>query len=381
MKILPYVKKMNTRLTNMLLIYSVMLLLGGNYLLYSFFELGAARNLIRAAAAGLMLVLLVFRLLEGRIRRRQVLMLLLAGWQILSGGTNGLNIAFLLILTVVVAGYREIRFTEVVLWTMAALTAVVLLSLLLGIEQDLVYRVGNRIRHKLGFVNVNSASMFFFTGLTVYLLFRDRKVSLADMTAVTVIEVILFLFTDSRTPLLGMLLMVGLCLLLPKISREVCLRCCRIGITLLFLSSFLWSLPLVNSDLFNKILSLRPQYFSEYITGQSLWTFLLGGSRQSEIDNGFLLLLFNTGIVVYGAVFLAVQSAAAHLIRKGSSVKLAYLLTMLCCSVLEGSAVRPELLCAPVLWVLVLEAQPKEGPESLLLTKGKAWIAPYLDKD
>jgi len=375
MDILQSVRKLNTKPVNTALIYSVIALLGLNYLLYSFFELGGVRNLVRAAAAGLMLVLLLLRLADGSIRRRQVLMLLLAAWQILSGGTNGLNIAFLLILTVTVAGYRECRITTVVFWVMTGLTAVVALSLLVGIEVNEVYRVGDRIRHKLGFINVNSASMFFFTLLAAYLLHRDKKVKLWELAAVMAIEAVLFVFTDSRTPLLCLGIMIVLYLVMPRIPEKVLRICCRVGIALLFLTSYLWVLPVVNSPLVNKILSLRPMYCDEYFRSQNAWTFLLGGTRIKELDNGYLLLLFNTGVIVYSGVYFLVRSAAENLYSRGDYLALAYVIAMLACSVLEGSAVRPELLCAPLLWVLILEALPGESAPSFLLAKVRNRLA------
>lgn len=380
MDILYPVRKLNTKPVNMVLIYSVIFLLGLNYLLYSFFDLGGVRNLVRAAAAGLMLLLLLLRLSEGALRRRQVLMLLLAAWQIVAGGTNGLNIAFLLILTAAVAGYRECRITDVVFRVMVVLSVVVLGSLLLGIEANEVYTVGTRTRHKLGFVNVNSASMFFFTTLSAYLLCRGSKAGLADLAAVLGVELVLYFFTDSRTPMLGLFLMAALYLLLPRLPERVVTVCCQLGIAVLFLTVYLWSLPVINSELVNKLLSLRPMYCDEYFRSQSALTFLLGGSRVGELDNGFLLLLFNTGIFVYTAIYFTVQSAARSLIGRGEHMKLAFLITMLSCSVLEGSAVRPELLCAPVLWVLVLEALPGGEEESLLLARTEAWLAKRLTK-
>ena len=114
MDILQTLRKVNTKPVNLILIYSVIGLLGLNYLLYSFFDLGGIRNLIRAAAAGGMLLLLLLRFADDKLGRRQVVMLGLAACQILLGGTNGLNIAFLLILTVVVAEYPRCRVSTVV---------------------------------------------------------------------------------------------------------------------------------------------------------------------------------------------------------------------------------------------------------------------------
>ena len=43
------INRINTRTVRMVLIYSVVALLGGNYLLYAFFELGNIRNIVRTA--------------------------------------------------------------------------------------------------------------------------------------------------------------------------------------------------------------------------------------------------------------------------------------------------------------------------------------------
>lgn len=381
MDILQPIRKLNTKAVNLGLIYSVILLLGLNHLLYSFFDLGGIRNLVRAGAAGVMLLLLVLRLAEGSIRRRQVVMLLLAAWQILSGGTNGLNIAFLLILTVAVAGYRDCDISRVVFRVMVVLTAVMLGSLLLGIEENEIYTVGTRTRHKLGFVNVNSASMFLFTLLSAYLLHRDQKTKPVELAVVMGIEILLYVFTDSRTPLLGLAMMIAMYLLLPKLPERVVRQGFRIIIAMLFLTSYLWTLPVVNSEFGNILLSRRPLYCDEYFRNQSAWTFLFGGTRIPELDNGYLLLMFNVGVMVYTAVYFLIQSAAEHLLSRKQYMKLAFVITMLCCSVLEGSALRPELLCAPILWVIILQALPGEGAESTLITRGSAWLARRLGKD
>ena len=258
---------------------------------------------------------------------------------------------------------------------MVGLTALVAVSLLLGIQENEVYQVGNRIRHKLGFENVNSASMFLFTLLTAYLLHRGEKAGVLDLAAVMVLEVISFLFTDSRTPLLGLILMVALYLVIPRIPENIARWIARVAVALLFLTPYLWPLPVVNSDLVNKILSLRPMYCDAYFRGQNALTFLVGGSRLKELDNGYLLLMFNTGVIVYTVIYFQVQSAVENLCRGGKRMELAFVLTMLACSVLEGSAVRPELLCAPLLWILILEALPGKGRPSLIMTRVRGWLS------
>lgn len=380
MDILQTVRKVNTKPVNTVLIYSVVCLLGLNYLLYSFFDLGSVRNLVRAAAAGLMMILLLFRLTEGNIRRRQVLMLLLAGWQILAGGTNGLNIAFLLILTAAVAGYQDCRITTVAFFVMVGLTLVMLGSLLLGIEENEVYTVGTRTRHKLGFVNVNAASMFLFTTLASYLIWRNKQVKLVELGAVMGLELLVYIFTDSRTPLLGLVLMLALYLLLPKIPVKAVNICCRVGIAILFLTSYLWVLPQVNSPLVNTLLSLRPMYCDEYFRSQNALTFLLGGTGVPELDNGYLLLLFNTGVVVYTAIYFVIQNAVKNMACCGEYMKVSFVVAMLAIGVLEGAALRPELLCAPLMWVIVLEALPGQGKESLILEWIQNWLAARLHK-
>lgn len=375
MDILQPLQKWNTKPVNMVLIYSVISLLGLNYLLYSFFDLGSVRNLVRAAVAGLMLILLVLRLAEDKIHRREMLMLLLALWQILMGGTNGLNLAFLLILTVILAGYRECRIATVVFRVMTALSVLVALCLVLGIEENEIYTVGTRTRHKLGFINVNAASMFFFSALAAYLLHRGGKVKLWEIAIVLAVEGLIFVFTDSRTPLLCLVIMAALYLLLPRLPEKAVRLCCRVGIGLLFLSPYLWVMPVFNSPLVNKILSLRPMYCDEYFRSQNAFTFLLGGTRIPELDNGYLLLLFNIGVILYTAVCFLVRNAAERLHSGGEYMPLAYAITMLLCSVMEGSVLRPELLCAPLLWVILMGALPASDKPSFLAARARLFLS------
>lgn len=378
MDVKKLIDQANLRSVNIVLISCALSLLGLNFLLYSFFDFGGVRNLVRAAAAGCMMILLVFRLAENSIRRPQVLMLFLAMFQILLGGTNSLNIAFLLILTVTVLSIHEIDVPRLVFWIMTGLTALVIVCLLLGIVPDEVYTVGTRTRHKLGFVNVNGASMFLFTMLCSYLLFRGDAVRLWELAVVCAVELFIFRLTDSRTPLLGTAALIAMLLLVPRMPEKVSLFCVRAGVTVMFLTAFIWPLPALNSTLGNKILSLRPEVFTDYIANQSALTFLFGGSRVSEIDNAFLLLLYNTGFAVYTTVYCVVLKACENLLKKKSYMKLVYVLTILICSAFEGSAIRPELLCAPLMWIIIFENLPDRGSESILILRAKQWLQPKM---
>lgn len=372
MDMLQTVRKINNRAVNIGLVYSVILLLGLNFLLYSFFDLGALRNLVRAAVAGLLGILLLFRLLDGKIRQRQILMILLALCQILLGGSSSLNIAFLLILSAAAAGYSQSRITTVVFRVMVVLSAVVLLSLILGIEKNEVYTVGTRTRNKLGFVNVNAASMFFFTLFSSYLLLRGEKARWIELTLALGLSWIVYFFTDSRTPMLGMLLMVAMYLVLPRIPQRARRILVYVAIALLFVTPYIWTIPMVHEGIIDTILSWRPQYCNAYFRDQSAVTYLVGGSRLAELDNGYLLLMFNAGIIVYMDIYFLVQSAVKNLEKNKKYMQLSYVLMMLAISVMEGAAIRPELLCAPLLWFLIIDNLSGKGRESLLL----AWIRP-----
>lgn len=349
-------QKLNNKINNWINI-AVLFLLTLNYLFYSFFDLGHLRNYVRLLVSAMLVFMLAFQLLENRFKRRHVVLLLFAAYQIFVGGTNSLNIAFLVLIVLTMREDENKTVFRQAFAVLAVFAVVVILCLALGIEKNYNYISDvddSRERNTLGFVNVNGAGIFAFSLEAAYLLSR-QKVKWLHLGIVAVAAVVMYRLTDSRTPFLGIVIMMVLWLVLPVIPRKWAKCCLWVGIGLLFVTPAVWPLPFVNSEPGNFVLSSRPEFFSSYMEQQSIVTFIFGGSRVAEIDNGYLLLLYNCGVIVYLAIALAVAKASETMLEKGKFMELAFLSAMLVCAVFEGSFLRPELLCAPLLWGIVFD--------------------------
>ncbi len=331
----------------------VLFLLAINFLLFSFFDYLLLKNVIRLGIVLLLGLMLAVQLYKKSFKQTHIVLFFISLFLFLIDSSLAYNLLFLSLMVLAFHIVEERYFYKTAFLISALLTVVVLFCLLVGWQTPWIFTVPDtlRTRNTLGFSNVNSASIFFFS-LMISFLFAPKKVTFWHLGAVTVGSVVLFIITDSRTPLLGMLLLVFIYLLLPRIPEKWSLGCFYTGIILLFATAFLWTLPFVNTPIINSLLSGRPRYFISYIQQQNVWTFFFGGSNTPEIDNFYLLLLYNVGIFLYGFICWTLLRVGRQLIKTGRFLEISFVVSMLVCGIFEATLLRPELICVPLFWVI-----------------------------
>ncbi len=346
-------------------------LLAVNYLLFSFFEYGALKNIIRLGIVLIFGLMLAVQFYKKTFKRTHIVLFFISLLLFLIDSSLAYNLLFLILLVLAFHTVDERYFYKVAFFISFALALIVLFSLLTGLQTPWIYTDADtlRTRNTLGFTNVNSASIFFFS-LMVSFLFAPKKVTFWHLGAVTVGSIILFIITDSRTPLLGMLLLLFIYLLLLRIPEKWSLRCFYAGVILLFATAFLWTLPFVNTPIINSLLSERPRHFANYIQQQNVWTFFIGGTNTPEIDNFYLILLYNVGIFLYGFICWILLKAGRQLIKNGRYLEISFVASMLICGVFEATLLRPELICTPLFWVICSRDMLNRSKPLLFKKKG-----------
>lgn len=345
-------------------------LLECNFLLYSFFEYVYLKNIVRLSIFFVLGLMLAVQLYKKTFKWSSIPLFGISFFLLVIHSSLALNLLFILLLVLAFHTVEERYFYKTAFLISALLTVVVLVCLLVGWQTPWVYTDPDtlRTRNTLGFTNVNSASIFFFS-LMISSLFAPKRVTFWHLGAVTVGSVILFIITDSRTPLLGMLLLLFIYLLLPRIPQKWSLGCFYTGVILLFATAFLWALPFVNTPIINSLLSERPRHFIGYIQQQNVWSFFIGGSNTPEIDNLYLILLYNVGIFLYGFICWILLKAGRQLIKSGRYLEISFVTSMLICGIFEATLLRPELICAPLFWVIC--SRDTLNRSKLLLLKRK----------
>ena len=142
----------------------------------------------------------------------------------------------------------------------------------------------------------------------------------------------------------------------------------------MFVFPFIWGLPFLSNSALNRLLSIRPHYYYEYIKNNPLPFFLFGGSKAVEIDNTYLLLLYNCGIMGYAAIAAITVVALDSMVRGDRYREVCFCIAMLVYGQLEGTLVRPEILCVPVFWICIIKGFTKND---LIITAKDVgrWIA------
>ena len=239
------------------------------------------------------------------------------------------------------------------IWGYYAILCIVFLSLMLGIVDNTIFYLGGRIRYDLGFININNFPSLWISFFCIYFLYSEKK--FMPIMFLLMLSFIIYRFTDTRTAFFASLLIVFIYYLMKYMNR----RFLKIGIylfvTILFFSVFLffiYDFSDTNSFL-NILLSDRLYYFQKYIESQDVVNYLLGGGS-GEIDNCFLLIFCNFGIVIYLFVFLRVLKTVKLLLNFKEFDKLAFIIVMLASASVESVILRPQFMSTVVFWYIIV---------------------------
>ena len=355
------IKRTGLTLRKSAILLWVPFLLAINLLLYAFFKIDLSKNLLRALCA---LLCVVYLLLTRRIGKTEFILLLIAAYLIVINGDVSFNMAYMIILSVSLATCKRERVIDNYNKVHILVIIIVAISLFTGIVENDNWTYLGRTRNSFGFSHVNYVGLLMFSAGSLYLLSR-KTIKWLDLVGCVVASYIVFRYSDSRTGFIGTLILICLLLCFRFISSEKIKILVTIIITLFFFSPLLWRLPQFNSVTVNQLLSNRPRLFSYYINKNSLINLIFGGSKAGEVDNGFLMLLFNCGFVIYLGIYAAVLRSAIIKTNNRRSVEVAFIIATLSVAVMESSIIRPELPCMVFFWTTVVaDLKPSSTKEN-----------------
>lgn len=341
-----------------IIVFSVLLLLGMNYLLFSFFRIPGLQNYVRLGIAAVMALHCLLRLLAKDLQRKDFVLMIGAAALLITDGAITFNLTFLLVLTIVL---RSVSFEDLLGHATTASTIllmVVLVSLTLGVVDNSLYSVGDRHRITMGFANVNGTSVFAFSIMLIFFL-SVKKVQGTFSWVYIASVLVVYILTNSRTMLMAAVALFVAWLLLERLPKRTARMVVFAVAAVMFVFPFIWGLPFLSNSALNRLLSIRPHYYYEYIKNNPLPFFLFGGSKAVEIDNTYLLLLYNCGIMGYAAIAAITVVALDSMVRGDRYREVCFCIAMLVYGQLEGTLVRPEILCVPVFWICIIKGFTK----------------------
>ncbi len=330
-----------------LFVYLAIFLLCFNYLLYNFFGFSEIKNYVRIVAILFILASLFFK---RELTLFNCVLLVTIAFIIAGNGVDSLNIAACFLLAISID--FDVKTFDIVHKVSLLLSIVVLVSLMSGVVKGKQYvDTQERIRNTLGFGNVNSASLFFASYIICFFMSKE-KIKVYHIIYALAISLILYLKTDSRTALGAVIVFLVVYITLLSRFNNVFKNLFLLLEIVLFISPIFWILPLSSS--MDKFLSFRVTYFRNYIESNDLANLLLGGTQIADIDNFFLILLFNVGIVGYLLLCYLIFKSSKNLIHSNKNKELALIITILTVGLVESTGVRVELGMTMLFWVVVI---------------------------
>ena len=333
-------------------VFIPLFLLSLNYIIYAFWGITEAKLVLRLLVAAALVADAAYQILKKQAGKSLLFVLAVVAVLGLQQGVISFNAALLVLLAAVLRTKRLSGIYAASYIISMLLLVLVLVCLVFGFVENSPYVVGDRYRMPFGFYNVNAAALFAFSGIITYVLSR-KSFRIKEWALALLLTTFVYLTTDSRTAFLSMMVFLAAWLVLPKLPKKHCRILVLALVAIMFLTPAFWSLKVVNDGWVNQILSLRPAFYAQFIQENSIWNLLIGGSQAGEIDNYYLLQLFNCGIFLYVAGELVVLTAIDMLLKKGKYLEIGFCLSMLLYGQFEAVLIRPEIVCVPVFWVII----------------------------
>lgn len=324
-----------------------------NYLLYSAFGIEEYKMILRVLALLLLFIGSVF-VYRVKVTRIQLIWLVLAGFEIFMNGASAFNLLFLLLLSLCIYGkLSEITETLFIIVKYACILMVVLL--VTGIIENVPYIVSNRERYLLGFLNPNSASIFYSSFIYLYLLSKE-KVSFFNWLFAVMINSLIYYFTNSRTCFYSLLvfLFAILSYRLFKNYAKVLRLGCWILVDFLICFGIVSTFWINKLDFLNKLLSERISIFQDYINEAEVYHYLLGGLPLS-IDNFYYIFIFGYGLIAYILFAFVVHRSMKYLYYSKQNILMAFFVSVFVASLMEGYLIRPEIFLSIFIWRVILQ--------------------------
>jgi hypothetical protein len=345
-----------------------------NFILYNTLDVvAAAKEGLRIAA----LIFLVLSILVNNklftVNRFDLLWIFLSCCSILSLNINPnlFNILYIIIFIIVSKNISTDTLIRKSFYVSLFCAVVIFVLLGFGIIQNVNYSVFDRERNTFGFHNVNTFGSFVYSISILYILSRD-SVRWYHVIFSTAVIFLIYSFTDSRTSIFAFLIFIFVFGAL-QITQKW--NVTRRYFTLLKLSIIVLAvIPLITSISSSIILdgypnldiitSYRLSINSKYIMDNSLANWTFGGSTLTDVDNGYLTLIFSTGILFTMTVVIFVLIALRNFMNIKDFKAVAFVISFLYFSAFEALMIRPEVAITICFWLLIyrsIVSEPQTG--------------------
>ena len=323
--------------------------MGANLLLYAFFQFDVDKNILRIISTIICIVALFYK---RKIRLEEVILLGISCYLVLINGDISVNMAVVIIIAVSMTA-TDMRMVFNIYNKMHIVMLIIVSgSLLFGIVQNTKWIIQGRIRNDFGFSHVNYVGLLFYSLISVYLISRKR-INRYHMIFSLIASFIVFRFTNSRTGFYGTLILLFCIFIFDRIPGKYTKILSCIMVTALFLSPIIWKLPIINNRKVDYLLSGRVSLSLYYIKRNSVFRLLFGGTHVGEIDNSYLLILYNCGIIVYLILMAIVLYSCIKILEKTKIYEAAFIISTLSISLMESCLIRPEIPCMMLFWIIV----------------------------
>lgn len=329
-------------------------LLGINFIIYNAIGVESFKLLFRIVAISM---LFIGWLLDG-VKNYTIihLMFLIAiGFQIIINGTESISlIAFVLIALNSTKSINEEL--KALCYISIVLTVIVFILIAIGLIDNNTYiSTDGRIRSTLGFINPNSAALFYSSCLLLIVGSKENT-KVYDLIIFTLLSFVIFYYTACRTIFIADIFYV-VCKLIYLFNYKLKIE--FFNHVFLFLLDALFVLNLFSALFidqllrFNSLTSSRIIDYKRLIDNADLQTWLFGGTDFSA-DSFYYMLLFKYGIIFYFFIFLISHLAIKQLLYLKQYSIIVFVLTIYICGITESSIIRPELVSMLFIWKTII---------------------------
>lgn len=361
-----YTNKFGKTLLKEKIFFLSLLMSNLNYILFNSLDISLLfKNGIRIFA----IILIVFSTLlnkEGVVLKKidfMWLFLIFISLFSLNISNNFLNFLYIILVLNVCREIRKeklIKFNYVIM-VISAFFIILLLGT--GLISDTEYTQDNRIRHTFGFTNVNAFSSFVYSLFLMIFMYKEKIGKFFILVLISSIYFI-YRFTDTRTMVFSFFIFVVFYLFLQVIfgyKKNYNVNFLKVTLKIIVLipivSSLFAPLILKRYPYLDSLTSNRLTIFSNYLVDNKFINYFLGGTNVPDIDNGYLVLLLNAGIVFFVFVLLAIMKKISMLVENRDYKSLAFIVSFMYFSAFEALIIRPELSVSICFWIIIYDME------------------------
>lgn len=332
-----------------------------NYILYNSIGINDnIKNGIRIGVVGLLLVTILYKIAENKFRKEEILwvLLLIVSMVSLNINRNIVNFFYIILFVFVTKNIEKGKLVKWSYYIMLISLLLVAFMLLAGIISNLHYSIGERARYTFGFLNVNSFSSLIYSFFIIFSMYNKKNNKILTVLLVSLMFLI-FKLTDTRTMFFAFIIYVFFYVLLSIVFKYNKINATAIKVSLIILLFipilFSFASPILlqyfpNLDI---LTSYRLTVFSDYIYSQQPINFLLGGTSVNDIDNGFLTIFFNAGILFSIYMIYLIIKSINNSVENTDYKTIAFIISFVYFNAFESLMLRPEISVSILFWIVV----------------------------